>query len=161
MSVKLKGGKPASSEDFEALEAHLGESVLEPFRRFVLANDGAKPEGNIFAANRNVGVTGFIPVREIWDKRRFLVDRLPPRAFPVAWDDCGNFVVIDQDEGGAVYFWDHELHDPLTRLADDWDLFLAGLEPFDPDSVEVPPGSVLTVVDFETYQHLKELDRKR
>jgi hypothetical protein len=161
MSVKLKGGEPASSEDIDALEAHLGRPIPAPFRRFVLKNDGAKPEENVFTANRNVGVNRFIPVREIWGERRFLEDRLLPHAFPVAWDDCGNFVVIDQGENGAVYFWDHELHDPLTRLTDNWDLFLEGLEPFDPDSVEVPPGTVGIVIDPETYQRLKELDRKR
>jgi hypothetical protein len=121
----------------------------------------AKPEENVFTANRNVGIDGFIPVREIWGERRFLVDRLPPHAFPVARDGCGNYVVIDQGEGGTVYFWDHELHDPLTRLADDWDLLLAGLEPFDPGSIKLRPGgATVTVFDPELFQQLKERDRK-
>jgi hypothetical protein len=53
-----------------------------------------------------------------------------------------NYVVIDEDAQGAIYFWDHELVKPFTKIASDLDTFLNHLEPFDSETVKLKRGQV-------------------
>jgi hypothetical protein len=64
--------------------------------------------------------------------------------------------VLDQDEGEAIYFWDHELGKPLTRLIEGFDVFLDKLEPFGPESVELPSGIKVTVRKPDLLRRLKD-----
>ncbi|MGE5183278.1 MAG: SMI1/KNR4 family protein [Acidobacteriota bacterium] len=135
MRVKLTGGAPAPLAAVEALEAALGHELSACVKQFLRAHDGATPEANVFAidAANHAGVNQFIPVAQVISERAN-VDDMSARAYPIAWAEGGNYVVIDEDRAGAVFFWDHETA-ALTRLADDLDAFLALLRPFDIASV--------------------------
>ncbi len=143
MKVKLSKGSAASPDDVALLEAKLGEPLVRDYLTFLERNDGAEAESNICAIDRasNCAVTGFIPVRDIPEEMSW-IENLPDRAFPIAWAEGGNYVLLDQGKGGAVFFWDHELPDDMIRIADDFDAFLETLEPFDPSSVVLKPEDV-------------------
>src|SRR5688572_15909649 len=119
MKVKLTRGRPASQEQIVALERQLGEALHPDYLDFLSHDDGAKPESNIFdvGTTNHSGVNGFIPVQEIVSEMA-RIENLPLRSFPVAWAEGGNYVFINQEERGAVFFWDHELPEQPIRLAD-------------------------------------------
>ena len=131
MNVRLDNGSRAAQEDIDALTKMIGETLPADFLDFVAGNDGARPELNIFTiSDDNHGtVTRFIPVREIPNEMSFM-ENLPDKAFPLAWDTSGNYVVLDQGAGGAVFFWDHELPRESFKLANSFGEFLEALEPF-------------------------------
>lgn len=159
MKIKLKGGKSASKGTVEKLESALGCAISKSFRRFVSENDGAKPENNIFkiCKDNDSGVNQFIPVSKISAERQY-IDNIPSRAYPIAWAEGGNYVLLDEGKDGQVYFWDHELPDDnIIKLADNFDEFLSMLEPFDIDSVELKPGQVIEVwADPDFLKSIKE-----
>lgn len=158
MKVKLGNGKPAPEESTLALEALLGCKIAASFREFVRTQDGAKPETNVFkiAPDNESGVNRFIPVREI-PRERARLDHLPRQAYPIAWAEGGNYVVIDESRGGAVVFWDHETPKLPTVLADSFDAFLNLLEPFDVSTIQLKSGQVKKVwVDPEFLKKLKK-----
>ncbi|MBC3930031.1 SMI1/KNR4 family protein [Undibacterium sp. CY21W] len=143
MKLKLTKGRAASRSEITALERKIGMAIAPEFVEFAVENDGAEPETNIFKiseANES-GVNGFIPVKEIY-KESSRIENLPQFSFPVAWAEGGNYVLICQGENGAVYFWDHEQPDNITRLAANFGLFLNLLEPFDVSTVKLKPGQV-------------------
>jgi SMI1-KNR4 cell-wall len=146
MKIKLKNGKCASEVALHALETALFCRLSESFRAFSLSNDGAEPETNIFRiSDRNEsGVNRFIPVNEI-PKERAFIENLPERAYPIAWAEGGNYVFINEDQGGAVFFWDHENPNQITKLEADFGAFLDVLEPFDIKSVQLKSGQVKKV----------------
>jgi hypothetical protein len=158
MKIKLHNGKPAAEESILALEVVLGYRLGDSFRRFVRTHDGAKPETNIFkiGATNESGVNRFIPLSEI-QKERSRTEHIPLRAYPVAWAEGGNYVLIDEDRDGAVFFWDHEVPEVLARLADSFDAFLDLLEPFDIRTIQLKPDLVKRVwVDPEFLKKLKK-----
>ena len=143
MNIKLKNGRRARSADVASLQRALGFSLPDAYVTFVLENDGALPEPNIFRVSdsNDSGVTGFVPVKEVLKLRAYL-DGIPRGAFPVAWAECGDHVLIDVGEGGAVYYRDHEIEGPLERIAADFNSFLSALKPFDIKSVHLDPSQV-------------------
>ena len=145
MKVGLAGGQQASAADIAALEKVIGASLDAQYRAFVEAHDGAEPESNSFPVGgiAHMGeVRKFIPIREVASERRNLPD-IGPRAFPVARDSSGNYMFLDQDHGGAVFFWDHEIRGGISHLADGFDAFLEMLEPFDESTIESGGGVVV------------------
>ena len=146
MKIKLKNGKCASELDFHALEEDLGYRLSESFRAFCRSNDGAEPETNIFRiiGRNESAVNRFIPVNGILNQSSF-IENLPERAYPIAWAEGGNYVFIDEDQGGAVFFWDHENPVQITKLEADFEAFLHVLEPFDIKSVQLMPDQVKKV----------------
>src|SRR5215831_12572269 len=108
MTVKLQNGRAASLEAIRILELSLGHRISNSFSDFAKVNDGAEPESNRFEIDEHngAGVDGFIPINEIPKERKFL-EPIPAKAYPIAWASCGNYVFIDEDSGGAVFFWDH------------------------------------------------------
>src|SRR5438876_525198 len=107
--IRIGKGKPADDAAITRLERLIGSSVSESVKRFWKENDGAKPETNIFSIDeRNeYGVNRFIPIAEIFDERQ-KIENLPSAAYPIAWADGGNYVLVDEGRAGAVYFWEHE-----------------------------------------------------
>lgn len=138
MNLKLTKGRPAKQSDIAALEEEIGVSIDPFFLEFAAANDGAEPATNIFkigSANES-GVNAFIPIKEI-SKEIVRTEYLPKTAFPVAWAEGGNYVFINQEENGAVYFWDHEQPENITKLADNFRSFLDLLQPFDISTIKL------------------------
>ena len=145
MKVKLTKGRAASQDDVAALQRKLGEPLASEFLDFVAHSDGAEPETNIFKirTTNEAGILGFIPVKEIASEMP-RIENLPSRSFPVAWAECGNYVFINQSDGG-VFFWDHEQPESMVRLANGFQAFLELLEPFDATSIKLKPGQVKKV----------------
>jgi hypothetical protein len=113
------------------------------FLEFVAQHDGAEPQANIFkvgAANES-GINGFIAVRDIVSEMP-RIENLPSESYPVAWAEGGNYVIVNQADNGAVFFWDHEQPRDLFKLADSFRSFLELLEPFDVSSVGLRSGQI-------------------
>jgi hypothetical protein len=137
MKITLAKGKQAPPEAVQKLEQVLGCPISSDFRRFISENDGARPQDNSFPIGKNnsSGVRRFIPVSKILKERQY-IDNIPDRAYPIAEDSFGNYVLLDEGTGGKVYFWDHEFEDDnITHLADSFDQFLSMLEPPDEDAI--------------------------
>lgn len=152
MAVQISGSKAKlTPEKIDATEKALGVELPEPYRRFLLAHNGGRPEpadfriawrGQPFAPGWRVGMVGdFLEVDsgalDLLENRERFADRIPHGMLPVARDPGGNLVLLglDGDRRGKVYFWVHELPaeyderdvDNLGFVADDFDAFLAGL----------------------------------
>jgi hypothetical protein len=158
MKIKLHNGKPASEKATLALEVALGCRLSDSFRVFLGVYDGAEPETNTFkiSDNNDSGVNKFIPAAEILGARAH-IENIPTRAYPVAWAECGNYVLIDEDRNGAVFFWDHELPDEPTELAANFGAFLDLLTPFDIRTIQLKKGQVKKAwVDPEFLKRLKK-----
>jgi hypothetical protein len=156
--IKLHDGKPASEGTILALEAELGCQLSGSFRIFLKTYDGAKPETNVFKIDdtNESGVNAFIPAEQI-PKARRLIENIPPKGYPVAWTEGGNYVFLDEDRDGAVFFWDHEIPDEPTELASSFGSFLELLEPFDMGTVHLKPSQVKEVwVDPDFLRSLKK-----
>ena len=52
---------------------------------------------------------------------------------PIAWNDCGNAVILGTGDGGSILFWDDELPEDRIKLAPGIDEFLELLAPPDDD----------------------------
>jgi hypothetical protein len=157
MKIKLKNGKIVSEEKMLAVQAALGCQLSDSFKSFVRINDGAEPDTNIFkiGEKNECGVNRFIPLDQI-PKERTHIENIGKDAYPVAWAEGGNYVFIDENTGGAVFFWDHEEPEKITELAPSFGAFLDILEPFDVKKVILKPGQVKKVwVDPEFLKRLK------
>ena len=143
MKIKLTKGRNAAQGDIAALQRIVGRSLSLDVLEFLSRNDGAEPETNIFKiGDKNEGgVNGFIPVKKIAGEMQ-LIDDLPDGSYPIAWAEGGNYIVINEVDAGAVFFWDHEGIDGMVRLTDNFRLFLDILEPFDVNSIKLKPGQV-------------------
>lgn len=141
-----------------ALQTALGCQLSDSYKSFIRVHDGAEPETNIFriSEKNESGVNRFIPVSEIF-KERARVKNLPMSAFPVAWAEGGNYVFVDEDRDGAVFFWDHEEPEKAVKLAANFGAFLELLKPFDIKTVKLKPGQVKKVwIDPEFLKRLKK-----
>lgn len=158
MKIKLKNGKPASEGKILAAQEALGCALSDSFKHFVRTNDGAEPDTNIFKVGKEneCGVNQFIPLTQI-PKERTFIENISKEAYPVAWAEGGNYILIDEDTSGAVCFWDHEEPERITELAPNFEAFLETLEPFDIKTVTLKPGQVKKVwVDPEFLRRLKQ-----
>jgi hypothetical protein len=140
-------GRPAQEAQITALERALGFELPQDYRQFVLASDGATPETNVFriGAENESGVNQFIPIISIVPEKSLLVSELPNRCFPIAWAEGGNYVCLQIQNGTRVLFWDHEVPNRPTVLADSFTAFLELLRPFDVISIELKPKQVVGV----------------
>jgi hypothetical protein len=157
MTVKLTCGKTASQQEILALETALNCRLSDSLKMFLQEHDGAEPESNIFRItdNNECGVNQFIPCGEMLKERNY-IENIPPKAFPVAWAECGNYVFVDEGKNGIVCFWDHETAE-ITLLAVTFGEFLNLLQPFDISTVELKTGQVKRVwVDPEFLKRLKK-----
>ena len=156
MSVKLRKPKrPVSSAEIEAFEANFGATLPDAYKRFLAQHNGSEPETNIFRIDEtnDSGVNGFIPFAQILKERALIEGEIFDRAIPIAWAEGGNYICLDLEQDGAVFFWDHEEPEHPTRLAHSFDAFLDLLKPFDVSSIELKPGQVKSVwIDPSLFQ---------
>ncbi len=146
MKIKFTRQGRASLADIAALENKIGARLAPEYAAFVLLNDGAQPEANLFpvGASNESNVRCFLAVKDIPAAMR-QIENLPPQTFPIAVDDCGNSILLSAAGTGALLFWDHEQPGSLIEIAPSFTAFLELLEPFDIDSVELKPGQVKKV----------------
>jgi hypothetical protein len=161
MKLAFKNGGAASESDIEKLQLLISEKLPADFLEFVLKHDGSEPEPNTFQVGsiNESGVNRFIPIKEIQKETR-RIENLSRSTFPVAWAEGGNYVLLNGDENGAMYFWDHERPDELIKLADSFGSFIASLRSFDVNSVQLSPGQVKKVwIDPDFLDSLKGTSR--
>ncbi|QDU02114.1 SMI1 / KNR4 family protein [Gimesia chilikensis] len=142
MVIKIAKTRAASANDLFVLEKTLGVKLPDSFRVFLKEYDGAEPESNLFEIDEtnNSGVNEFIPAQLIL-KERALIENLSPQAFPFAFAEGGNYVILDLNGRETVLFWDHETAE-LIHLSDSFEKFLSDLQPFSLDDVQLEPGDV-------------------
>lgn len=157
MKIELKNGRMALAKDIAALEAGLGCKLSPDFLRFVGTNDGAAPEPNSFKIGRSdeAEVAEFIPVAKILEERAD-IGVFPKKAFPIAHDGLGDYVCIDEDRDGEVFFWDHDT-DKRHKLAKSFDAFLKMLKPFDMNLLP-PMKAEVEILDPEAFKVLVRSD---
>jgi hypothetical protein len=140
---------PASDEDIQRLERHIGRPLPDAYRAYLRQQDGGRLETNHEAANEVFGVGPDTP--EWADMWRFLdlyKDRVPAWLLPVAADSFGNLFALSlrDSDRGSVWFWDHEreadedeppAEDNIERRAPDWRAFLDSLRPPDLSGIDL------------------------
>jgi cell wall assembly regulator SMI1 len=140
MSIEFRNGRSLSDADVSAFERESGVQLPRDYRDFVRLHDGAEPDANTFdVGNTNsAAVNQFIPLQYIISERKY-VEHV--EFLPVAWASCGNYVCIDLERGGVV-FWDHEDPSGDLRLAESFSQFLEMLAPLHVTTIELKPGQV-------------------
>jgi cell wall assembly regulator SMI1 len=157
MSIKMEGAHAVTEAEIASFEQVAGMRLPDQYRAFLLQHNGAKPETNIFSTpdGNESGVNEFIPMGELLSASQH-IDGVIGRFLAVARDDCGNYVCLDLDSEGEVFFWDHEQPDKL-RLAKSWNEFLQMLRPFDVSKVELRPEQVIKAwIDPEFLKRLRK-----
>jgi SMI1-KNR4 cell-wall len=144
MTVFIPHTTPLDEATLRLVESDLKCALPASFRAFVAKHDGAVPQDNIFSTSDNQsGVSRFVPVSEA-ARLRTGIEGFPDQAIPIAEDDCGNYVWL-HPKTGEIFFWDHEIECDGQRIAESFDSFLSMLQPFDPASIKVQPGKVISV----------------
>ena len=157
MKIELIQQGSASPEDLLILENRIGARLIPDYVTFALQNDGAQPEANIFkvGTGNQSNIHSFLAVKEIPAAMRH-IENLPPQTFPIARDDCGNYILLGTAGAGAVLFWDHEQPEALVKIAESFTAFLELLEPFDGSSVQLLPDQVKSAwIDPEFLKRLQ------
>lgn len=146
MTVKMSKSEPVSETQIKEFQKETGLRLPASYCKFLQRYNGSTPETNIFgiAEDNESGVNRFIPMAELLVEREFL-HSVASNVLPIAWAEGGNYVVIDLQDSGAIYFWDHEEPERRHRLASDIDEFLLNLEAFDQSKVELKDGQVISV----------------
>lgn len=141
MSVEIPSTQGLSDEQIAAAERLLGCTLPASLRSFAQHHDGAKPEDNTFDVPGNQsGVRTFISLADA-AQLRAEIDGFPKTGVPIADDGCGNYVWL-RPSTGEIVFWDHEVEGDGMVIAQDFDLFLATLRPFDSGNLKLQPGQV-------------------
>ena len=143
MQIKIERTIPISVGQIEEVESLLNTNFDEDYKSFLLQHNGGIPEVNIFdiSDKNQSGVNSFIPLSELVSENSKVLDT-PSWAIPIAWAEGGNYVMLSLKGDGQVIFWDHELPEEITTLADSFAEFILSLKPFDINSVELKEGQV-------------------
>ena len=136
---------PLSEERLEAFERRIGTTLPPDYRAFLLRYNGGQPQPGGFWIKEGVegsDVCRFYGLHDgpTWYMIEAYLERpqlgIPPGLLVIGDDGTGNRICLSvrEDERGAVYFYDHELHprnpetyEGITKLADSFTEFLAGL----------------------------------
>lgn len=141
MAVEIPRTKGLSENRVAGVERVLGCALPASLRAFARDHDGAEPEDNTFDVPDNQsGVRAFISLADVPQLRRE-IDGFPKTGVPVAEDGCGNYVWL-KPETGEILFWDHEIESDGVVIANNFEAFIASLQPFDRDSAQLQPGQV-------------------
>lgn len=158
MSVEMISVNPPITED-ELLRLLDESSVSFPkdYLDFVRRHNGCRPEPNVFTLDESsqFSVTEFYPVDRVISERSKLQGRLPKDAWPIAYTESGNLVLLSLESEWMVHVWDHEVEE-CERAASTFTDFLSMLSPFSADDVELAPGQVVSAwIDPEFLRSLK------
>jgi hypothetical protein len=105
--------------DIEEFERRNNVILPNKYKRFMLENNGGKPEPHIFKISDEQGESGVTSFYTIDDGPRYdqleryidiYIDRLPRGFIPIGDDPGGNLIClgINEEFHDRVYFWDHE-----------------------------------------------------
>lgn len=130
MTVIKSHQEKASHRDIQDLERLLGSPLPDDYRAFLVKHNGGVPTPAVFAFLQD-GVQYHGEVRLFFsatgtgpDSIRGILtiykQRVPAGFLPIAADSCGNLVclVLEGEQAGKVYFWDHEFECDEDEVAD-------------------------------------------
>jgi hypothetical protein len=112
----------------DALEQRLAIKLPEEYRRFLLAQNGGRPNPAVFdfigdgGRSENSRVHFFLSIYDgkysnfeiVFKIFKIRAKRIPTELIPIAHDSFGNQIclAISGKHKGAVFFWDHENENP-------------------------------------------------
>ncbi len=155
LAVKFRDSHPLTEEQIALIEAENGWVFPQAYRDFLTHHNGGAPAVDTCAVddNEDCDITGFIPADRIKEEACY-IENLPENTIPIAWAECGNYVVLDIHEPGIVRFWDHEDPTRDVILADTFSNFIGALR--ETSSIEVDKAEVVSVwIDPEFAKSLK------
>ena len=132
----------------ELFVASTGLRAPREYLDFIAIHDGGEVSRNIIELSdgRLISIESFIPFRTIHGELQKWQDRLPPGCFPIAWVRGDNLLLLeDQARGGRVLYLDHECSGLPSYVAGGFNEFLELMRPFDPSTVQLQPGQVISV----------------
>lgn len=152
MNITLINGTRASKNDIQGLVNLIGKELPRDYSEFLHLQDGSEPEPNVVSLGEkdDLAVHHFIRASEIPQRMQDL--EFPPKFLPFARDSFGNYFLLNIEEEGSVYFWDHEAEDGLTKLSNGFTEFVDAIEA-DPDLSSDGPdvqGAGWKHPDFDT-----------
>lgn len=124
MLNKVKEANPYGSIDINELsilEKKIGISLPEDYRKYLINNNGAEFERDVFLINEIEGESRIHHMRGIlyepqyaslFNYYKIYNQTLNEKFLSIAEDAFGNQILLklkDPDRG-AIYFWDHEVH---------------------------------------------------
>jgi hypothetical protein len=128
MVLSLPSSGSASADSIAELVEEYG-NLPRSYLEFLKIHDGTVPPENVLrGSDDRIGVRSFLPASEIVDRAQ-TIEGLPSRFIPIAEDDMGNYICICANDH-KIFFWNHEV-EIEERVADNFEMFLKGLEPFD------------------------------
>ena len=147
MQVKFKRrSRGASTKAIHNMVPAAAVTEHHDWIAFLKEHDGAIPDGNQFdvSPDGGSGIQRFLSVAEARATKRRLVDRLPDAFLPVAEAEGGNYICLGlSPSSSGVIFWDHET-ERGTPVALTFQDFIDNLRQFDPDSIVLRPGQVIS-----------------
>jgi hypothetical protein len=145
MTVRLiSKGRPLSPADIATLEGRLQVSLPADYQEFLLANNAAVPEQNIYKKGKLItSVAQFFGMsndewRDLVTANTIYGERLPAGFLAIGGAAGGNLICLEL-ESGSIYFWDHEQEamdneapstDNMECLASSLREFLKSLKPY-------------------------------
>lgn len=140
---------PPTKGQIDDVEARLGFKIDPDCLKFLVDNNGAKFEQNIFRVSEKIssGIDQLILFDRLPYERRLIAGQVGLDVLPIAYAEGGNYLCLSNNDMGAIYFLDHEIpgRDALTKIASSWEGFLDSLRPFDPKQIKMKPGQVKSV----------------
>lgn len=146
--VVVDSEMPIAQEDLVRLEDQLKIELPDEYRRFLLQNNGGRPEPDVFRfidSSQSItqdSVAWFMCIKpehinDLYETMSELTGRIPDNMLPIAVDSFGNYICLITigESRGEIYFWDHELEteDKNTFfVAFNFNTFLQSLS--DPDT---------------------------
>ena len=126
----------------------MGGEIPSDFVAFLAARNGCGVDTSVFPVgpDNSFGISVFLEADRIGREKALFGDRLSPQTWPIADAEGGNYLCQSRGETGewSVGFWDHELEEE-TFLSHSFAEFLELMEKFDPSSVELKPGQLISV----------------
>jgi hypothetical protein len=109
-----------SIKELQVFEQHIGISLPDDYRDYLLTHNGGKPENDTFHISEGEGESCLHHVYGLHDGPNYFnlrnayevyYGRIPSDLFPIADDVSGNKICIGlrSEKRGKIYFWDHEL----------------------------------------------------
>src|SRR5688572_8975395 len=139
MAIKMtETFKKIDSKDLIELESHIGYSLPEVYKKFLLKNNGGRIQPNGFGTINNKIESGIQFMFGITENKNYdirtnrdswLKNTSKMNLVPIAIDFVGNLIVLSctSPTYESVYLWQHDSDDDLLLVATDFTGFLKGL----------------------------------
>lgn len=144
--MDINGFGKAEKEKVESFEQHIGLSLPEDYRKFLLECNGGMPHV-LYSTFRIEALNQIIPLDVLYgldtgNELELMVwneeysDDLLPNSIIIGRDPgSGMIVLINDSENKGIYYWDHSLYfeessedENLYKIADTFQAFISGLK---------------------------------